>query len=234
MTSFALKNKKIKKEWKSLLSRKFCGVRGKEEETVTIDNVLYARPKESQHKFTKLGILPDPQRYEVCAVKTLERFLQRTSNRRLNLPVDNSLFLTYLQDDTNISVSSSAQPKTVANWVKKHMVNAGIGKAYNAHSIRSAISTKAVMLGNSISIVKEHANWSQASNTFEQYYYKPTMKQHASTRIQNSIFAAENSTTWDFEAKATRIVLGTTYNTNIAGAKDEEVVQSRPWYQKLF
>ncbi|KAG1136642.1 hypothetical protein G6F37_011850 [Rhizopus arrhizus] len=114
------------------------------------------------------------------------------------------------------------------------MKKAGIDEAYKPHSIRSAVSTKAVMLGNSIERVKDHANWSQASNTFEKYYYKPSMKQHSSTKIQNSIFAAENHITSESEAKATRIVLGTSNNTNVAEEKDEEVVQTLPWYRRIF
>ncbi|KAG0737656.1 hypothetical protein G6F22_008448 [Rhizopus arrhizus] len=150
--------------------------------------------------------------------------MQKTADIRKSLPQEHSLFLTYLQDDKQDEESKSAAPSTIANWIKTHMKKAGINEAYKPHSIRSAVSTKAVMLGNSIEKVKDHANWSQASNTFEKYYYKPTMKQHSSTKIQNSIFAAENNTTSESEAKATRIVLGTSNNTTVAEAKDEEVL----------
>ncbi|KAG1295637.1 hypothetical protein G6F64_013295 [Rhizopus arrhizus] len=180
-------------------------------------------PKESQQKFTKLGLITDNTQQEVCVVKTLEKFMQKTADIRKSLPQEHSLFLTYLQDDKKDEESKSAAPSTIANWIKTHMKKAGINEAYKPHSIRSAVSTKAVMLGNSIEKVKDHANWSQASNTFEKYYYKPTMKQHSSTKIQNSIFAAENNTTSESEAKATRIVLGTSNNTTVAEAKDEEV-----------
>ncbi|GAA5806347.1 hypothetical protein HPULCUR_011880 [Helicostylum pulchrum] len=59
------------------------------------------------------------------------------------------------------------------------------------------------------------------------------MKIHDSTKMQNSIFSAENDTTSESEAKATGIVLGTTYNTEVAEAKDEEAVQTLPCRQYL-
>ncbi|KAG2201426.1 hypothetical protein INT47_001475 [Mucor saturninus] len=46
---------------------------------------------------------------------------------------------------------------------------------------RAAASTKAVDLGMSFETVKDHANWSQNSSTFENYYYRPR-DQHARDR----------------------------------------------------
>ena len=92
------------------------------------------------------------------------------------------------------------------------MKKAGIDPDYKPHSIRSAASTKAVVNGTTTRKVKDHANWSQDSNTFEKHYYKPPMKVHDSTQVQNSIFTTEKSTTLYSKAEATRIVLGTTYN----------------------
>ncbi|CEP07154.1 hypothetical protein [Parasitella parasitica] len=102
---------------------------------------------------------------------------------------------------------------SLETWVQTHMLKAGRSKDYKAHSIRAASSTKAVKSGISIFNVKNHANWSQGSNTFERYYYKPVAQDHDSTKIQNSIFQqTENHTTSESKAKATNIVLGTTYN----------------------
>ena len=160
--------------------------------------------------------------------------MEKSRDCRKSLPEDHSLFLTYLQEGSRQEEPGSAQPTTIVDWIKAHMKKAGIKEDYKPHSIRSAVSTKAVMLENSIQNVKDHANWSQGSNTFEKYYYKPGRKQHSSTKIQNSIFSAENNTTSESEAKATRIVLGTTNNTHVAEAKDEEVVQTQFWYRRLF
>ncbi|CEP20046.1 hypothetical protein [Parasitella parasitica] len=174
------------------------------------------------------------RRQELFVVQVLKLFLEKTSDYRKSLLEDHSLFLTYLQEGLRQEKPGNARPTTIVNWIKVHMRKAGIKENYKPHSIRSAVSTKAVMLGNSIHYVKDYANWSQGLNTFEKYYYKPSRKQHPSTKIQNSIFSAENNTTLESEAKATRIVLGTTNNTHFAEAKDKEVVQSQPWYRRYF
>ncbi|OBZ83158.1 hypothetical protein A0J61_08792, partial [Choanephora cucurbitarum] len=92
-------------------------------------------------------------------------------------------------------------------------------------------STKAVKKGSRIDKVKKHANWSLNTSTFEDYYYKPVGQLNESTKIQNAIFSndTENiTTTSESEAEATRIVIGMTANPQVAEAKDEEVVVTRP------
>lgn len=99
--------------------------------------------------------------------------------------MDHTLFLAYINQPEK---TSSVRPVTVANWAQQLMREAGISDDYTAHSIRSVSSTKAVVKGNPIGKVKEHANWSLKSNTFEKNYYKPNHKLQDSTLIQNSIF----------------------------------------------
>jgi len=196
---------------------------------------IIRQPKETQQKTIQLGLLEDQRQVELCVVRCLESFLQYTSKFRLTLAEDHTLLLKNLHKHEELLKPTGIQPKTAAAWVKSHMLKAGISREYTAaHPIRVASSTKAVQQGISISRVKQHANWSQTSNTFERYYYKPLGQEHDSTTIiQNSIFsAAENHTTSESEAKATRIVLGTTYNTEVAEAKEEEVVQTQPWLKR--
>ncbi|KAG1038842.1 hypothetical protein G6F43_012627 [Rhizopus delemar] len=157
--------------------------------------IIHARtPKENQVKSTILGEYIEDQ---LCPVKTLKSFLQRTSTLREKLPSEHTLFLTYL--DNNNKQPSSVRPTTVANWIKAVFQEAGIDTTYfQAHSIRSASSTKAVELGHSIQDVKKHANWSLTSNTFEKFYYKPSSQASSSTAINNSIFSTtDNSTVRD-------------------------------------
>jgi hypothetical protein len=133
-------------------------------------------------------------------------------------------------------VASSIQALTLANWIKKEMEEAGIDtNIFKAHSIRSASNTKAVQNGHSIQAVKEHANWSLTSNTFERYYYKPTAQASSSTAITNSIFLPENSITLEVGVESTGIALGTTNNnTNVDETNTENVIHTRPWYRRLF
>lgn len=134
---------------------------------------IHARtPKEGQVKSITLGKFDDE---DLCPVQTIYTFITRIAMLRQELPKDHNLFLTYI--DSTTKVSTSVRPTTVANWAKAAMDEAGIDtKAYQAHSIRAASSTKAAELGHSIEQVKKHANWSLNSNTFEKFYYKPSLQ----------------------------------------------------------
>ncbi|KAG0735469.1 hypothetical protein G6F57_009442 [Rhizopus arrhizus] len=128
------------------------------------DNVwLHIRqPKETNTKNIQLGVIQE------------------------DLSVDHTLFLGYLEVDTK--PTTSVQPSTVGKWVQTAMEKTGVDRRYKPHSLRSATSRKAVMLGVSIDQVKDHANWSRNSNTFEKFYYKPPRRCLRSMRIQQSIF----------------------------------------------
>ncbi|OAD73233.1 hypothetical protein PHYBLDRAFT_65833 [Phycomyces blakesleeanus NRRL 1555(-)] len=112
----------------------------------------------------------------------------RTQQKRESLPEDHILFLTYLDKSYEQGTPTSIRPFTLVSWVKAHMVKESVSESFLPHSLRSAASTKAVFLGNSSNKVKTHVGWSLTSNSFEDYYYKPTRHHHASTHIQNSIF----------------------------------------------
>ncbi|KAG1036148.1 hypothetical protein G6F43_013106 [Rhizopus delemar] len=170
------------------------------------------QPKETNTKSIQLGVI---QEEDLCFVRNLFRFMELTNQHRQHLAEDHTLFLGYLEVDSK--PTTSVQPSTVA------------------HSLRSATSTKAVMLGIPIDQVKDHANWSLNSNTFERFYYRPPRRRLRSTRIQQSIFSnAENSTTLEDESEPTRIELGTTSNTNVGEEESENVVRTRPWYRRYF
>ncbi|KAG1183649.1 hypothetical protein G6F36_008294 [Rhizopus arrhizus] len=146
------------------------------------------------------------QDQSICPVFTLHIFLERTLPLRINLPV------------------------------KDIMKQAGIDtEKYSPHPIRSAASTKAVEKGHSIENVKQHANWSRNTQTFERFYYKPTTTLTLGSQITNSIFSTENLTTLEAGAEATEIVLGTTNNQNVAEVKAENVVNAHPtsWFSNL-
>ncbi|KAG1251814.1 hypothetical protein G6F68_012085 [Rhizopus microsporus] len=160
------------------------------------DNVwLHIRqPKETNTKNIQLGVIQE------------------------DLSVDHTLFLGYLEVDTK--PTTSVQPSTVGKCVQTAMKKAGVDRRYKAHSLRSATSTKAVMLGASIDQIKDHANWSRNSNTFE-------------VLLQASKKMPQNTTLED-ETEPTRIELGTTSNTKVGEEESENVVCTRPWYRRLF
>lgn len=186
--------------------------------------IHFREAKETQVKSTVVGLMDNK---DTCLVSTLGEFVKRSSLLRKNLPGEHTLFLVYINEPDKIN---SASASTVATWVSKIMAKAGIDtKLYKPHSIRSASCTKAVEKGVTIEKLKQHANWSQNSNTFEKYYLKPTAQQHESTKIANSILSSSGKhTTLESESKSTRIVEGTTNNTSVDEDEEENVVIAHP------
>ncbi|SAL96228.1 hypothetical protein, partial, partial [Absidia glauca] len=183
-------------------------------------------PKEGDWKKSFLAPLVD--RPQVCPVVALGTFLLRTQGFRQALPVDHSLFLTYL--DHPVEAPRSIAPRTVAFRLKEIMQAAGVPKGFSPHSIRSASSTAAFLQGVSIESIKIHANWALSSNTFEKYYLRPYDQLVKSSNIVSRVFlgSAENETTSGVEAEASTVVVGTHHNGLDAEAETRDVVESRP------
>jgi hypothetical protein len=79
-------------------------------------------------------------------MKTLLEFIQQTAIIREGLPTDLKFFITYLEKE---DVAFSVRPITLANWIKSAIQAAGVNTTqFEAHSIRSASSTKAADLGH--------------------------------------------------------------------------------------
>ena len=173
--------------------------------------IHFTEAKETQIKTTQLGMVEDET---LCMVRTLYSFMQRTSQRRSTLPVDHTLFLTYL--DQEDKETTSIKPSTISGWLKTIMKDAGIDTTiHTPHSFRSALGTKAAEQGHSVDSIKQHANWSKKSNTWEKHYYRPTNQTSQSTAIANSIFSlTENLTTLSDGTQSTFVLIfffGTKY-----------------------
>ncbi|KAG2218918.1 hypothetical protein INT45_008155 [Circinella minor] len=121
---------------------------------------------ETQVKSQIFGLLKDE---DLCLVRILHSFIDRTKHLRSSLPDNHTLFLKFIFDPNKVG---SVSPGTVATWIKICMKEAGINtnKTYKPHSLRSASSTKAVENGITIPNVKKHGNLSQQAFTFEKYY----------------------------------------------------------------
>ncbi|OBZ88912.1 hypothetical protein A0J61_03030 [Choanephora cucurbitarum] len=189
----------------------------------------FREAKETQVKTCTLGLI---EVEELCPVRTAYLFTEKSKPLRVLLPADHTYFLAHIDDLEQVN---SIRPSTLSSWIKTSMQKAGIDtKTYKPHSVRSASSTKAVEKGSSVDAVKQHANWSLHSNTFEKHYYKPIAQQASSTQIANSIFSTENNTTLEVGVKSTRIALGTTSNTDVDETKTENVVHTRPSFWSRF
>ncbi|KAG1229890.1 hypothetical protein G6F67_006830 [Rhizopus microsporus] len=120
-----------------------------------IGATLIARqPKEIQLKASKIRIVMNKN---LCPVRTLHTFIQRTSHIRHGLENDHTLFLAHIAHDKYRA--RSIRPKTVSVWLEEIMKMEGIDTTrFKAHSLRSASSTKAAMTGVPIENIKLHAN----------------------------------------------------------------------------
>ncbi|KAG1043465.1 hypothetical protein G6F43_011647 [Rhizopus delemar] len=107
---------------------------------------------------------------------------------------------------------------------------------HTVHSIRAAASTKAVSLGMTIDEVKDHANWSRNSSTFENYYYRPRDQHTRGREMTRTLFGAvtEKITTSGVGVEPTKIVIGTTDNSYVGETKTTDVVDARPWFPHWF
>ncbi|CEG71690.1 hypothetical protein RMATCC62417_07383 [Rhizopus microsporus] len=71
---------------------------------------------------------------------------------------DHTVFLKYINHDSKAPAPASGS--TIANWVKNVLQLSGVDTTKSkAHSTRSVASTKALLEGIDIRILKHHANW---------------------------------------------------------------------------
>ena len=98
----------------------------------------------------------------LCVYTTLERYIEVTQSLRKF----SKLLISYIKPHNEVSSS------TIGRWLKTCLSLANIDvNIYQAHSTRSASTTKAAQL-LPIDVVMKLAGWSQES-TFRKYYDKP-------------------------------------------------------------
>lgn len=189
--------------------------------------VIARHPKEGKPKTSKVG--GRVANCETCPVATMEEFIKKTTHLRSTLAPDHTLFLANLESANSIKSIALA---TSAAWLQQLMHVSGVNtKKFKAHSLRSASSTKAVLLGIPKDTVKVYANWSLNASTFEKYYFKPSNQHARGAEINTKTFgtATENRTTSGVGVEVTTIVIvGTTHNGNVAEAKTKDVVAPSP------
>lgn len=105
------------------------------------------------------------QKIEICAVRTLESYMNVTRSMRNN--VDN-LILTFKKPYHRASTQS------ISRWIKLSLQAAGIDVTiFSAHSTRHASTSAAARSGVNIDAIRNAAGWSQNSNTFAKHYNRP-------------------------------------------------------------
>uniref|UniRef100_A0A0A9XK12 Recombinase cre n=5 Tax=Lygus hesperus TaxID=30085 RepID=A0A0A9XK12_LYGHE len=104
----------------------------------------------------------------ICVVKTLDDYLERTSNVRSGY---NTLFLTSRKP------FMPATTQTVSRWIKSILLDSGLDtKIFSAHSTRHASTSAAARKGVSLDIIRRAAGWTVKSSTFANFYNLPLLK----------------------------------------------------------
>ena len=105
---------------------------------------------------------PEPQ---ICPYTTIVDYLIYVRNTVFPPPSHTKFFTTTVLNAT------PAHPETVRRWALETLDAAGIENP-SVHSIRSAHSSKAVLLGENIDSVMQRCGWRKTS-TFYQHYLHP-------------------------------------------------------------
>ena len=121
---------------------------------------------------------------KICPAKCLENYIDRTSKYRL----ENSTHLVFL------SVNKPHKPvtrPTLTKWILKMLNSAGVNtQKFNAHSLRSASSSKVANLGLKLVDILENGNWTNES-TWQRFYHKRVAS--ASQRFQETLLTGRPS-----------------------------------------
>ena len=101
---------------------------------------------------------------KLCVVEVIQHYLSRTKAFRMNLK--NQFFLAIVKPHNEVKKC------TISGWVKSFLGMAGIDtKLFQAHSTRSASSSKAKVGGLSLQEVLDRGNWS-SSSVWQRRYHK--------------------------------------------------------------
>ena len=127
------------------------------------DHVKQSRPGREQ----PVLVLPKYTVNNMCAVATLNEYINRTSSLRS----DQYLFISLVKPHKRVSKN------TIARWIKNVLRLAGIDMSmYTAHSTRSASSSAAARYNIPITSIMNAASWSN-DNVFTKFYNKPVNKE---------------------------------------------------------
>ena len=117
----------------------------------------------------------------LCPVHSLNLYIERTKALR----GDNKQLFISLNKPHNPVTSS-----TIARWLKQIMESAGVDTSiFKAHSVRSASTSAASMMGVTTEDILGAADWSTESS-FQRFYYKPVRD----TVFAKSVLTATNNT----------------------------------------
>lgn len=105
---------------------------------------------------------------ELCAVRTLEAYLEKTNILRGNTK---ALFIT------TVKPHGPASKDTVSRWITNVLSKSGVDtQKFTTHSTRHASTSAAKAAGVNIASIKATAGWSKESSVFARFYDVPIEK----------------------------------------------------------
>ncbi|KAH9636696.1 hypothetical protein HF086_003244 [Spodoptera exigua] len=105
---------------------------------------------------------------EICPVKTLKMYLDKTRIFRQEDKSLTKLFLTFRRPHKH------ATTQTISRWLKQTMHESGIDTSeFTAHSTRHASSSRAHRQGLTVDSILQAVGWSSRSSTFANHYNRP-------------------------------------------------------------
>ena len=103
----------------------------------------------------------DPQ---LCPVEVIKSYISMTKEWRVGNNGRSSLFISHISPHDPIGTSS------IARWIKDLLDLSGVDiSVFQAHSVRGAASSKALMKGLSVKEILNKGNWSRES-TWQKFY----------------------------------------------------------------
>ena len=127
--------------------------------------VLFSIVRRTKTGITSVFYPSFPDHPLLCVVRCLRAYELRTSD--LRTANSSQLLVSYVRPHSPVSSAS------LARWVRTAMEMAGIDVTmFGAHSTRSAMATKVLVSGGSLSDLLRAADWSSES-TFRQFYFRP-------------------------------------------------------------
>ena len=114
-----------------------------------------------------------PINRKLCVCTVLREYIRRTKHIRNS----KYLLISYIKPHNQVTSA------TISRWLRTLMARAGIDtNTFKAHSVRSAASSKAMMINVPLKTILTSAGWSSDS-TFKKYYYKTVKPQRDMTSL---------------------------------------------------
>lgn len=128
------------------------------------------------HPARKMFLPSFPDNPNICVVRTLAAYLERTRDLRKSSQLLVSL----------IAPHKAISSQSVSRWLTRALRMAGIELGYSGHSTRGASTSAAAAGGLSVDLILEAADWASAQ-TFERFYHREASRAAFARAVLNSV-----------------------------------------------